>query len=74
MQTSADGAFGLYAFDAQTGRSEWRKKFAWEVDHHGKHLSRPAIVGGHVIVRPLVFELATGGTVDGAAAASASSP
>ncbi|MCP3920436.1 MAG: PQQ-binding-like beta-propeller repeat protein [bacterium] len=64
MLSSDAGKFSLYAFDAANGRSVWRKQFAWEVDHHGKHLSRPAITAGKVYVRPLVFELETGEPVD----------
>jgi hypothetical protein len=43
-----------------TGKPIWRGKFDWEVDHHGKHLSRPAIVGGKVYLRPLTLDLETG--------------
>ncbi len=57
------GEYAVYAFDLADGKSRWRKKFAWEADHHGKHLSRPAIVGGNLIVRPMVFELADGAEV-----------
>ena len=60
LLSSSGGAFALYAFDAASGESLWRRKFGWEVDHHGKHLSRPAVVGGRVYVRPLVFDLESG--------------
>ena len=62
--TPGGGTFALYAFDAESGESLWRKKFAWEADHHGKHLSRPAIVGGEIVVRPKVFDLETGDEVN----------
>ena len=64
MLSSMAGSFALYVFDAETGDSVWRRQFRWEADHHGKHLSRPALVGGRVYVRPLVFELADGAVVD----------
>ncbi len=60
MLSSSAGHSALYALDADNGESRWRKKFAWEADHHGKHLSRPAIVGGRVYSRPAVFDLQTG--------------
>lgn len=62
--TPGGGSFALYTFDAATGESLWRKKLAWETDHHGKHLSRPAIVEGEVIVRPAVLDLASGDPID----------
>ncbi|MBC8404603.1 MAG: PQQ-binding-like beta-propeller repeat protein [Planctomycetes bacterium] len=54
------GEFAVYAFDADSGDSQWRRKFTWEVDHHGKSISRPAIVGGQIYLRPLVLDLADG--------------
>lgn len=63
LTTSKDGAFGVYAMDMTDGKSIWRGKFDWEVDHHGKHLSRPAIVGSKIYLRPLTLDLATGGVL-----------
>ncbi len=60
LTTSKDGAFGVYAMDAVTGKNLWRGKFDWEVDHHGKHLSRPAIVEGKIYLRPLTLDLNSG--------------
>ncbi|KAA3608635.1 MAG: hypothetical protein DWQ01_11055 [Planctomycetota bacterium] len=60
LQTSADGEFAVYAMRAKDGSSLWRKKFQWEVDHHGKHLSRPALVGNRLFLRPLVLDLRNG--------------
>lgn len=60
LATSKDGAFGVYAMDAASGKNLWRGKFDWEVDHHGKHLSRPAIVEGKIYLRPLTLDLDTG--------------
>lgn len=59
--TSADkGKFAVYAFAGATGEPVWNGDFPWEADHHGKHLSRPAIVGGQVVLRPYLIDLATG--------------
>jgi outer membrane protein assembly factor BamB len=60
LTTSKEGVFGVYAIDMATGKPIWRGKFDWEVDHHGKHLSRPAIVHGKVYLRPLTLDLETG--------------
>jgi outer membrane protein assembly factor BamB len=60
LATSNAGSFGLYVFDAAKGEMLWRGKYDWEVDHHGKHLSRPAIVEGRIYLRPLTLDLATG--------------
>jgi hypothetical protein len=57
------GEFAVYSFDAKDGNSQWRRKFSWEVDHHGKSLSRPTIVGGHIYLRPLVLDLNNGEVV-----------
>jgi outer membrane protein assembly factor BamB len=60
LVTSMDGAFGVYGLDAKSGDNLWRGKFNWQVDHHGKHLSRPAIVDGKIYLRPLTLDLDTG--------------
>jgi outer membrane protein assembly factor BamB len=57
---AAVGQYAVYAFDLEGGKSTWRKKIGWEADHHGKHLSRPAISEGQLFLRPVTFELATG--------------
>jgi outer membrane protein assembly factor BamB len=64
LLSSSGGHSALYAFDADSGESRWRNKYAWEADHHGKHLSRPALVGGKVYARPGVFDLETGEVLD----------
>lgn len=57
---SSDIRYHVHAFDAATGRPVWTQQFDWPSDHHGGHMSRPAIVGGKVFVRPRVLDLATG--------------
>ena len=54
------GEFAVYSFDAKDASSQWRRKFTWEVDHHGKALSRPTIVGGHLYLRPVVLAMKDG--------------
>lgn len=60
LQSSNGGEFALYSMSAENGKMEWRGKYAWEVDHHGKHLSRPAVVGNKVFLRPFTIDLTSG--------------
>lgn len=64
LSSSDAGSFAVYVMADTDGASLWRQKFAWETDHHGKHISRPAIVGGELILRPAVFHLETGEAID----------
>lgn len=61
---SAQGRFEVLGIKQQDGSQWWRRKIPWEADHHGKHLSRPAIANGKVFLRPVVLQLATGETLD----------
>ncbi|MBX7168691.1 MAG: PQQ-binding-like beta-propeller repeat protein [Pirellulales bacterium] len=58
----ASGAkqYHVYGIDRNTGKIVWEQHFDWQRDNHGGHMARPAIVGGHVYVRPRVFDLMTG--------------
>ena len=60
LQTSQSGSFAVYVLDAASGEQLWRGKYAWEADHHGKHLSRPAVVEGKIYLRPLTLNLQDG--------------
>lgn len=60
LQTSNAGEFAVYAFNMQTGKMLWRGKYKWEADHHGKHLSRPAVVNNKIYLRPLTLDLDNG--------------
>lgn len=60
LQTSGSGSFALYALDLASGDIRWRGKYEWEANHHGKHLSRPAVVDDKIYLRPLTLELASG--------------
>ena len=59
---SSKGRYYTHAFDNQNGKPLWQNDFAWgkgKADH-GTHLSRPAIVGNKLFVRPVVLDLGTG--------------
>lgn len=60
IQSSKEGDFALYALDMKTGKNLWRGKYPWEADHHGKHLSRPAVVNNKVYLRPFTLDLDSG--------------
>ena len=60
LQTSNSGKFAVYVLEKDTGSMVWRGTYDWETDHHGKHLSRPLVVGGTIYLRPLTIDLETG--------------
>jgi len=60
LETSAGGEFALYSLALDSGEMQWRGKYGWESDNHGKHLSRPAIVGDKIYLRPLTLDRTSG--------------
>ncbi len=64
LSSSADNEFALYCLEASDGSPVWDTRFAWQADHHGKHLVRPAVVGNLVFMRPKVMDLETGSQFD----------
>lgn len=63
LQSSQGGNFALYAIDADNGNGLWRGLYAWQADHHGKHLSRPAVVDQTIYLRPLTLSLKDGSII-----------
>lgn len=61
---SSDGKFGVETMRLADGETQWSRLYPWETDHHGKHLSRPAIARGAIFLRPHVIELDTGEPTD----------
>ncbi len=62
LVSSANKKYYVYAFAAEDCQPIWKTSFAWgkgKADH-GSHLSRPAIVGDKLFVRPLVLKLSDG--------------
>ena len=57
---SETSQFVVQEFDPDTGERGWTAQVAWEANHHGKHISRPAIQGDLIYLRPEVLSLATG--------------
>ena len=61
--SSAGGQFHVYALDDDSGAPLWDVAFPWGREgtaDHGSHLSRPAIVGNRLFVRPAVIDMETG--------------
>ena len=62
---ACDTQYNVHAFNAADGSAAWDVHFPWPGADHGKHMSRPAIVGGRVFVRPKVIDLANGKLLEG---------
>ncbi len=62
IDSSTDKKFEVTAFGAADGEQRWTQTFGWMENKgdHGKAISRPAIVGGRVYVRPKILDLASG--------------
>lgn len=60
ISSSGSGKFNIYAINPERGKQLWHKQVNWESNHHGKHLSRPAVSNGIVYVRPAVLDLNNG--------------
>jgi outer membrane protein assembly factor BamB len=60
LVSSGAKAYHIDAFEEHDGQALWHTDFPWEKDNHGSHMSRPAIVGERLFVRPRALDLATG--------------
>jgi outer membrane protein assembly factor BamB len=62
LTASTDGQYHVYGLSTERGERVWEQQFPWPggKGDHGKAMSRPAIVGEHVYVRPAVMALADG--------------
>ena len=60
LSSASDRKYHVYAHDLKSGGSVWTTDFAWPSDNHGGHMSRPAIVGDKLFVRPRSFDLNSG--------------
>ncbi len=61
--SSTAGEFHVYALYDGSGEQLWDATFPWGREgkaDHGSHMSRPAIVGDRLFVRPAVLDIATG--------------
>ncbi len=60
--SSTGGKYHVNALSDKDGQPAWNQSFGWPggKGDHGKAMSRPAIVGDRVLVRPMVFSLTDG--------------
>jgi outer membrane protein assembly factor BamB len=60
--SSSDNQFHVNTFSAEKGQKLWNRSFRWlgNKGDHGKALSRPAIVGNRLYVRPQAMNLTDG--------------
>ncbi len=54
------GTYYLYNYDIRDGSLKWKNGMRWPSDNHGGHLSRPAIVGNRLMLKPGLFRMDTG--------------
>jgi hypothetical protein len=62
--SSNNGKYYLYNYNASDGRQAWEKSVRWSSDNHGGHLSKPAIVGNRLLLKPYLFRMDTGERLD----------
>jgi len=62
---ASDKKYHVYGFDAESGEALWTTEFDWFKDNHGFHMSRPAVVGYRVYVRPRIIDLNSGKILEG---------
>jgi len=62
--SSADSDFYVYTYDSDDGSLSWTDIMPWFHSNHGGHLSRPAIVGNRLIVKPGIYDLEHGNRID----------
>ncbi|MCA9080219.1 MAG: PQQ-binding-like beta-propeller repeat protein [Planctomycetaceae bacterium] len=63
LASSNNAGFDVYGLATEDGRALWHQRFGWpggSSGDHGKAMSRPAIVGGKVYLRPRVLSLTNG--------------
>lgn len=61
---SSNKQYHVYVFDSDAGEANWENHFPWPSDNHGGHMSRPAIVGKTLYVRPRAYDLLSGKVLD----------
>lgn len=63
ISTSNSNYYNIYAHHLATGVKAWERKVSWISTHHGRHMSRPAIVDNKIYNRPDIIDLHTGALV-----------
>jgi outer membrane protein assembly factor BamB len=60
IASSENGMYDIQVFDEKDGKLVWKKKQNWFHGDHGAHMSKPAIVGNRLLVKPALYNLETG--------------
>lgn len=60
---ASKGEFAVTCLSPNDGNKRWNKSIKWEANHHGKHISRPAIENDLLYIRPEVISMADGSTI-----------
>lgn len=60
IASSEDGMYDIQVFDEKDGSLVWKKKQKWFHTDHGGHMSKPAIVGNRLMVKPALYDLDSG--------------
>lgn len=58
--SSYDKQYDIHAFDVADGKEAWNTKVNWFHSNHGAHMSKPAIAGDRLVVKPFIYNLHTG--------------
>ena len=58
--SSGDNKYDIVAFDPSSGKQIWMKEQPWFHSNHGAHMSKPAIAGDRLIVKPAIYNVHTG--------------
>ena len=57
---SYDKMYDIHTFDIETGKEVWKQQVKWFHSDHGAHMSKPAIAGDRLVVKPYIYNLHTG--------------
>ncbi len=60
ISSSYKDKYYIYTYDADNGSLNWTQDVTWYSNHHGGHMSKPAITGNKLIMKPAVFDYQTG--------------
>lgn len=60
IAASLDGMYEIQVFNENDGSISWKNKQKWFHTDHGGHMSKPAIVGNRLMVKPVLYNLDSG--------------
>ncbi|NQU52991.1 MAG: PQQ-binding-like beta-propeller repeat protein [Bacteroidetes bacterium] len=60
IASSEDGMYDVQVFNEKDGSLVWKNKQKWFHSNHGGHMSKPAIVGNRLMVKPALYNLDSG--------------